>query len=132
MGRSKKENPRSHSNPASSDPKVNSPDPDGWTPLMTARARESLQSVQNLIARGADVNKADADGFRPMMCACDAQISIPFDSVHTGSIRLKDECNGDISTAIGLSPNLDWHSVWNCCVNFLDFGISHGDAAICP
>ena len=69
MGRSKHNKPKSHSHPPS-DPKVNFPDADGWTPLMNACARESLQSVQNLIAAGADVNKADADGFGPMMSAC--------------------------------------------------------------
>jgi len=41
-------------------------------------------------------------------------------------------CNGDISTVIGLSPNLDWRSIRNCCVDYVDFGISHGNAAVCP
>lgn len=70
MGRSKHKNPNPQSHPKLSDPKVNFPDPDGWTPLMKACAWESLQSVQKLTAAGADVNKADGEGFGPMMCAC--------------------------------------------------------------
>jgi ankyrin repeat protein len=70
MGRAKHKNPKSPSHPATSDPKVNFPDADGWTPLMRACAWESLQSVQKLIATGADVNKADDEGFDPMMCSC--------------------------------------------------------------
>lgn len=70
MVRSRHKNPKSHSHPATSDPKVNFSDDGGWTPLMKACAWGSLQSVQKLIAAGADVNKADAEGFGPMMCAC--------------------------------------------------------------
>jgi ankyrin repeat protein len=70
MGPAKHKNPKSHSHPATSDPKMNLPDENGWTPLMKACNRESLDNVRRLIAAGADVHKGDVDGFGPMMCAC--------------------------------------------------------------
>ncbi len=70
MGRTNHKNPKSHSHSGTSDPKVNLPDENGWTPLMKACNRESLDKVRRLIAAGADVHKADADRFGPMMCAC--------------------------------------------------------------
>ena len=70
MGHTNHKNPKSHSHSGTSDPKVNLPDENGWTPLMKACNRESLDKVRRLIAAGADVHKADADRFGPMMCAC--------------------------------------------------------------
>jgi len=70
MCHTKDKKPKAHARPATSDPKVNFPDRDRWTPLMKACAWESPENVRKLIAVGAEVNKADAEGFGPMMCAC--------------------------------------------------------------
>ncbi len=70
MRRARHKNPKSRSHPATSDPKMNLPDENGWTPLMKACNRESLDHVRQLIVAGAGVHKGDADGFGPMMCAC--------------------------------------------------------------
>src|SRR5580765_3808827 len=70
MGRTTRKNPEVRRRPTESDPNVNLPDENGWTPLMKACNRESLDKVNRLIAAGADVRKADAERFGPMMCAC--------------------------------------------------------------
>jgi ankyrin repeat protein len=70
MGRTTRKNPEGRRRPTESDPNVNLPDENGWTPLMKACNRESLDKVNRLIAAGADVRKADAERFGPMMCAC--------------------------------------------------------------
>jgi ankyrin repeat protein len=48
---------------------VNSPDSNGWTPLMRACSSRSMETVLAIIAGGADVNKTDDEGFGPLMCA---------------------------------------------------------------
>ena len=49
--------------------RVDSPDPDGWTPLIRASAKGSLGAVGELLRAGADVTVMSKDGATPLLAA---------------------------------------------------------------